>query len=304
MSVLATNNLKQVNKEVCDVFSTGYKARVNTWDKVFNRKSPTRKDEITTIIKLDNNVTETTDGGGFTANDIKEIGEYTVTQKLFKDKITLGDFAEEFDNYGKIKQASREKGEDYKYHQDVLAVNFLNNPTSTTAPYGFQVDGATTTPLLSNTQPVGDTGVTQDNLVTGGLSKPNLNTSRNLLKKMKRHNGNIAGYQSRRFLHPTELTMTAWELTQSKMEPEGAENSENYISRLGIDPIEWDLLSSDNQCFLMDSLDRMPHFMYMIKVDAQIRAITNDTTGNTEYQNRMMLQAGIADYQGLVGLSN
>lgn len=304
MSVLAANNLKQVNKQVCEVFTAGHNARMNVWDKVFMRQTPTRKDELTTVIKLDNSVTETTDGGGFTENTIKEIGEYTITQKLFKDKITLGDFAEEFDNYGSIMKASREKGEDYKYHKDVLAVAFLNNPTSTTAPYGFQVNGSSDTPLLSDTQPIGDTGNTQDNNVTGGLSKTNLNTARNLLKKMKRHNGNIAGYQSSRLIHPSELALTAWELTYSKKEPEGAENNDNFVSILGIRPIEWDLLSSDNQCFLMDSMDRMPHFMYMIKVDAQVRAIINETTGTTEYQHKMMLQAGVSDYQGLVGIKN
>src|SRR3990167_10459106 len=115
MSVLADNNLKQVNREVAEVFGLALTSRDNKWPEVFTEKTPTRKDEKVTIIKLDNSVTETTDGGAFTQNNIKEIGDYTITQKIFKDAVTLGDFAEEFDNFGKIKQAALEKGLDYAY---------------------------------------------------------------------------------------------------------------------------------------------------------------------------------------------
>ena len=85
MSVLADNNLKQVNREVAEVFGLALTSRDNKWGEVFSEKTPTRKDEKTTIIKLDNSVTETTDGCAFTSNNIKELGDYTITQKIFKD---------------------------------------------------------------------------------------------------------------------------------------------------------------------------------------------------------------------------
>lgn len=303
MTVLGSNNLKQVNKTVAEVFGLALVDRDNKWGKVFTEKVPTRKDEKVTIIKLDNSVTEASDGGAFTANNIKEIGDYTITQKIYKDKITLGDFAEVFDNYSKIKASAMEKGMDYSYQMDSLAVAFLNNPTSTTAPYGFIVDGSSTkSSLIGDTQPVGDTGTTQDNRLTGGLSKPNLQGAITKLTKMKRHNGNIAGYQAKRLVAPVEEWMNAWQLTQSTGEPEGAENNKNWLNTLGIEVIYWDLLSDTSRCFLMASKMATPHFIYYVKQRPRMKVLRTEANDNITYQFKMMLQAGVADYQGLVSI--
>ena len=304
MSVLADNNLKQVNREVAEVFGLALTSRDNKWGEVFSEKTPTRKDEKTTIIKLDNSVTETTDGGAFTSNNIKELGDYTITQKIFKDKISLGDFAEEFDNYGKIKQAAMEKGSDYAYQMDALAVAFLNNPTSTTAPYGFIVDGSSTkTPLLYATQPIGDTGSTQNNIQTGGFTKANLNSAIVKLVQMKRHNGNIAGYNARRIVCTPTEAMAVWQVLNSVGEPETADRATNYINTLGIKPIVWDLLTTTTTSFLMGDKMVTPHLIYFIKLRPSMQSIRNQNTGNIEYQFKMMLQAGICDMQGIVGIT-
>lgn len=304
MSVLAANNLNQVNKLVADVFGLALASRDNKWDKVFTEVVPTRKDEKLTIIKLDNSVTETADGGAFTPSNIQELGNYTVTQKIYKDSVSLGDYAEEFDNYGKIKQAAMEKGMDYAYQMDALAAAFLNNPTSTTVPYGFIVDGsATKTPLLYATQPIGDTGSTQNNLQAGGMTKSNVNSAMVLLSQMKRHNGNIAGYQWRRWVvHPSEL-MTAWQMVNSAGEPESADRASNYLNTLGVEVIPWDLLSTSTTSFMMGSKMVTPHFVYFVKLRPSMQSILNQQTGNREYQFRMMLMSGISDYQGVVGLT-
>lgn len=303
MTVLGTNNIKQVNRTVAEVFGLALVSRDNKWPLVFNEKNPTRKDEKTTIIKLDNTKTETTDGGAFTANDILEIGDYTVTQKIYKDKITLGDFSESFDNFGKIKAAAQEKGIDYSYQMDTLAADFLNNPTSTTAPYGFIVDGSSTkVPLTGDSQPIGNTGSTQDNLLTGGLSKANFNAAMIALVKQKRHNGDIAGYQPKRLVVPVDEWLTAWELTQSPGEPEGAERNRNFVNTLGIQLIVWDLLTDTNQVYLMASKQVMPQFIYYIKQRPRLKIIRAEANDNITYQFKMMLMAGVADYQGLIGI--
>jgi len=304
MSVLADNNLKQVNREVAEVFGLALTSRDNKWSEVFTEKTPTRKDEKVTIIKLDNSVTESTDGGAFTANNIKEIGDYTITQKIFKDKISLGDFAEEFDNYGKIKQAAMEKGSDYAYQMDALAVAFLNNPTSSTAPYGFIVDGSSTkTTLLSATQPIGDTGATQSNLETGGFDKTHLNNAIVKLVQMKRHNGNIAGYSANRLVCTPTEAMAVWQVLNSIGEPESADRATNYINTLGIKPIVWDLLTTTTTSFLMGSKMVTPHLIYFVKLRPAMQSIRNQNTGNIEYQFKMMLQCGISDYEAIVGIT-
>ena len=302
--VQGTNNLKQVNRTVAEVFGLALVARDNKWPLVFNEKVPTRKDEKTTIIKLDNNVTQATDGGAFTDNNILEIGDYTITQLIYKDKIALGDFAEAFDNFGKIKAAASEKGQDYSYQMDALGVAFFNNPTSTTAPYGFICDGSSTkVPLLGNSQPIGNTGSTQDNYLAGGLSKPNLQEMITTLTQQKRHNGNIAGYQAARLVVPVQEWMNAWQLTQSPMEPEGAENNRNWLNTLGVQVIVWDLHTSTSTCFLMASNAVTPHFIYYIKQRPQMKIIRDQDNDSVTYQFKCMMQAGVADYEGCVGVT-
>lgn len=300
MTVLAAQNLQQVNQEVAEVFGLATVSRRESWDRIFKLKTPKRKDEKLTIIKLDNNVTETSDGGAYTPSTIKEIGEYTITQKIFKDNITLGDFAEEFDNYGAIKQAAMEKGMDYAYERDNLAAAFLNNPTSTTGPFGFVVDGANKTPLASATQPIGDTGLIQSNLVVGGFDYDKFFEGHNLLKLMKRHNNNKASYQAARFVYPTEKFKVVHETFYSSGTPKDANNSKNPIPSLNIELIEWDLLTNPNICFLMGPLATTPSFTYMVKRNPSMRVIRNQQTNNIDYQFDMMLQAGIADYQSVV----
>jgi hypothetical protein len=301
--MLASNNLKQVNRTVLEVFGLGLTDRVNVWQKVMNESVPTRKDEKTTIIKLDNNFTETVDGGAFTDNDIVEIGDYTITQKLYKDKIAISDFSEEFDNYGAIKQAAGEKGFDYSYGMDELAVDFFNNPTSTTAPFGFIVDGSSTkTPLLSATQPIGDTGSTQSNLLTGGLSKENANQLFISMSLQFKHNGNRAGYQLRRLLVPVNEYMKAWQIFRSPQEPEGADRNLNFMNTLNVEVVPWDLLTDTDQTFGLASPMRTRHLKYLIKRRPSLKVTFAETTENVTYKTKMMLMAGICDYQGVVGL--
>jgi len=303
MPTLGADNLQQINLEVAEVFGLATVSRNEKWDQVMRQKTPGRKDEKVTIVKLDNSVSNVADGGAYQPSTVKEIGAYTITQKIYKDSVTLGDFAEEFDNYGAIRQSALEKGLDYAYERDQLAADFFNNPTSTTAPYGFQVNGSSKTPLLSNTQPIGDTGLTQDNLVTGGLGYDTFFDALDLLKLQKRHNGNKAGYQAARLLYPTKKFKVAQELLYSKGTPEDANTAKNPIPGLGVIGLEWDLLTDDDNCFLMAPMMVTPSMIYFIKKNPSMRVIRNQQTGNVDYQFDMMLQAGIADYQGVVGIT-
>ena len=69
---MGTNNASSVDKLVLEMFTAGLDERTNKWPEVFRQVMPERKNEKFDIIKLDNDVTETTDGGAFTPSDIKE----------------------------------------------------------------------------------------------------------------------------------------------------------------------------------------------------------------------------------------
>lgn len=305
--VLGANNLAQINKELNEVFGLNLVMRPKIWAELFTVRTPERKDDKVAIIKLDNTVTETADGGAFTPNNIKEIGSYTITQKIYKDSIPFGDFASAFDNYGKIKQAAGEKGLDYGYKLDLLGADFFNNATSTTAPYGFEVDGSgTNTSLTSATQPVGDTGSTQSNLVTGGWTDSTIDTMLQRYKDMKRHNGNKAGYplQGARMFVPTSRYFKAWKTLMSPDSAFDANNNKNPYNSLGIELVHWDLMTAtDNRAFLVGPKYVTPHFIYMIKeMPSTYLLERSQQTGRPEYQTMMMAMCGVADYQATVCL--
>lgn len=301
MSVLAANNLEQVNRLVVEAFSAGAILRNNVFQKVYTIQDATRKDEKYQIVKLDNSVTETTDGGSYSQSNIVEIGGKTISQLIYKDAVNIGDFAERFDNYSKIVSTAKEKGMDYSYKMDQIGVAQWNNPTSTSGVYGFIVDGTSTkTSLISDTQPVGDTGATNDNYVNSAYSKSNLILARRQLVQMKRHNGNIAGYQPRMILCPTALIDQVYEDIKSPIGPTG-DNNKNYLNSLNLEPIEWDLLSSTTKCFLLASKDLLAT-RYVIGYAPLMKMIRRQDTGCLEVQVEAMYACGVADYQGIVGI--
>jgi len=299
MAIMGTNNPSIMDKLVAEAAMSGFALRQNKWQEVFRQYTPERLNEKFTIIKLDNNVTETTDGGAFTPSNVNEIGGKTITQRIYKDSVNTGDFAEAFDYMNAIADAAREKADDYKYKMDQIAADFLNNYSSTTGQYGFIVDGTTTKiALAGNTQPIGNTGSTQDTLIAGGWSKTNLKSARDAMTKMKKHNGNVAGYSISKIVHPVELAQSIYEDTVSKIGPT-ADNNANFANSLNIQRVEWDLLTSATTLFLLDDRAKK-YYVYCIKQSPSVERIKRQSTGNMEYQYKMMLAAGIYDYQGTV----
>ena len=205
-----------------------------------------------------------------------------------------------FDNYKAIERTAQTRGYHFKAKTDALCAAFLNNATSTTAPYGINING-TTYGLAGTTQAIGATGTTQSNRVTGNLDKSTLNTARTYMRKMKDHDGMIANYQPRRLVVPAEETMNAWQICKSAGEPESANRNDNYINSLGLEIIEYPLLSSTTGCFLLaDKSDvGCKGLRLEVKEMPTVRRILHPDTGNWVWQFRMVLAGGVVDYMGL-----
>lgn len=296
-------NLEQADNKVKEAFSTGARGYVSTYDKVFIIETPERYNERFTIVKTDSGVLEVADGAAFPSQNISELGANTITQRVYKSAIPISDLADVFDNYGSIVRVANTRGAHFKQKVDQLCASFLNNATSTSGDYGINIAG-TTTSLVSTTQPIGDSGLTQSNRVSGNLDKTSLNQGRILMRKMKDHDGMIANYQARRLVVPSEEVMNAWQITYSKDEPESANRNDNYINTLGLQVIEWPLLTSTTGSFLMaDKSDAgMKGLRLEVKEMPSMRRILDTHTGNFVYQIRMILYPGVIDYLGLVSI--
>ena len=302
-TTLAANNIEQVNKKILEAFVAGNSSYESTFENTFRIREPERKDERFAIVKTDSGVTETADGGAYPIQDVREIGVNQISQKVYKSAIAIGDLTEAFQANTQVEQTAMTRGYDFKNKIDQLCVNFLDNSTSTTAPYGITIDGGTYA-LVGTTQPVGDTGTTQSNRVSSLLAKDSINLARIRMRKMKDHNGRIAGLRPKRLVTPSEEVMNAWQLTFSPNEPESANNNLNYVKTLGISIIENPLLSDTQGCYLLadQSIVGARGLLLLVKEMPTMRRVRNDETGNWNYQMRMILNAGVSDYYGVVSI--
>jgi len=296
-------NLEQADLRVKEAFTSGARGYISEYEKVFIVETPERKDERFTIVKTDSAVQEVADGGAYPLQPVNEIGANTITVRVYKSAIEISDLADLFDNYGSIVKTAMTRGYHFKAKTDALCADFLNNATSTSAPYGFNVAG-TTYALVGATQPIGDSGSTQSNRVTGNLSKDNANAAYVLMRNMKDHDGMIAAYQARRFVFPTVERMQAWQLFSSPDEPESANRNLNFLKEFNIELIEWPLLTSQTACFMMaDKSDIGAKGLRLeVKEMPTMRRILNPSTGNWQYQFRMVLFPGVVDYLGVVSI--
>lgn len=298
-------NLAQADVLVKEAFVSGVKGYLSQYENVFIIEEPKRYDEKFTIVKTDSGVSQVQDGAAYPQQTVNELGTNTITVNVYKSAIALSDLTELFSdaNYGKITEAVKTRGYHFRAKTDAIAAAFLNNSTSTTAPYAINVAG-TNYSLVSTTSPIGDSGATQSNRQSGNLDKTTLNSARVLMRKMKDHDGMIANYQARRLVTPPEETMNAWQLTMSSGEPESANRNDNYIKTLGLEVIEWPLLSSTTGCFLLAAKDDFgaKGLRLEVKELPTSRRILHPDTGNWNYQFRMVLNAGVVDMLGVVSI--
>lgn len=296
-------NLEQGDKRVKEAFVGGAKGYLSQFRNVFIVEEPERRNERFTIVKTDSGVSEVADGAAYPQQAANEIGANTIAVRVYKSAIPISDLADLFDNYKGIERSAMTHGYHFEAKTDVLCADFLNNATATSSPYGINIAG-TTYPLVGTTQAIGDSGLTQSNRQTGNLSKDTLNSARVLMRKMKDHDNMTANYQARRLVTPAEETMNSWQLTFSQGEPESANRNDNYLKTLGIQLIEWPLLTSTTGCFLLADKSEvgMKGLRLEVKEMPTMRRILHPDTGNWVYQFRMVLFPGVVDYMGLVSI--
>lgn len=299
----ASQNLAQVDKKVKIAFNTGARGYISQYEKVFIMETPERRNEKFTIVKTNSGVQEVTDGAPYPVQDVSELGENTISVRVYKSAIVISDLADLFDNYGAIMRTAQTRGYHFKAKMDALAADFLNNATATNSPYGINIAGATY-PLVGTAQAIGDTGATQSNRVSGALDKTTLNQARVQMRKMKDHDGMIAAYQARRLVVPSEEIMNAWQITYSPGEPESANRNDNYLKTLGIECIEWPLLTSTTASFLLADKSDLgaKGLRFEVKELPSARRILDQNTGNPMYQMRMVVFPGVIDYMGVQGI--
>lgn len=294
-------NPEQIDLKVKEAFATGYGKYTSTFERVFIIEEPDRRNERFTIVKTGKDVDEVSDGADAPEGVVKEIGASTISVRVYKAAIVIGDLADLFDNYGTIMKVAMSKAHHMRYKMDELGAAFLNNATSTSTPYGFTVDG-TTYPLASTAQAIGDTGSTQSNRISGALDKDTSNSALVALMTQKDHDNVIFGHQLKRIVVPPQEWMNAWQLFRSPGEPESANRNDNFLNTLKPEIIYWPLLTSSTGCFFMSDKSDVgtKGLRFEVKQAPKMQRILDTGSGCWKYMFKMVLFPGVIDYQGLV----
>ncbi|OPX88986.1 MAG: hypothetical protein A4E53_01719 [Pelotomaculum sp. PtaB.Bin104] len=283
-------NPSDVNKLVLESFTSGWKSYQPKYPYIFEEREPQRKDEKFSITASGGDITQVAEGAAFPQVDITEVGNKTVSQLEYKESLPVTELLRRFDNYGTVVEEASKQGYRARLTMDRVGATLISNATTTTTTW----DGLA---LANASHLIGNTGVTQSNVVSGALTESTLNTAIINLRKMKDHNNQEMALMPRTLLVPANLAKKAFELTASQGSPESANRNSNFFNTLGLNVVVWELLTSTTAWMLL--ADKVfTRFRYLISIPPKVEYIRRPETGNYEYQLSFDMGAGVVDYLG------
>lgn len=276
-------------------FLSGYEKYQPVGTAIFNIESPDRLNEKESVVTTDGDIAAVAQGASYPASLARELGTVTYTSVEYKRKWGITALMEDFSNYGTTMKLMRKAGYRARYKQDDLLAGVVANGFATTATW----DGYY---LFDTGHAVGDTGSTQDNLVSGALSETTLNSAYVALATQKDHEGLTMPMQGAKLVVPAALAKKAWELVKSPQGPETADRKANYINSLNLEIVVWPLLDATSTTAWFLFTDKMWHAMTCYqKVAPTMKMYTDEDTDNMWEKVRFVQIQGATDYLGTVG---
>jgi hypothetical protein len=284
-------NPSDVNKLVLEAFTSGWRTYQPKYQYIFDERDPQRKDEKFSITASGGDIGTVAEGAAFPQVDIAEIGTKTLTQVEYKEALPVTQLLKRFDNYGVVIEEAAKQGYRARLTIDRACANVLNNATGTSTVW----DGH---PLAYASHRIGNTGVTQSNVVAGALTESTLNSAITALRKMKDHNNQELALMPRTLVVPANLAKKAFELTASQGSPESANRNSNFFNTLGLNVVVWELLTSTTQWLLL--ADKVfTKFRLLPSIPPRVDIVRRPETGSDEYQLQFDIAVGVIDYLGI-----
>lgn len=276
-------------------FLSGYTKYQPKGSTIFNIDTPERFNEKESVVTTDGDIPQVAEGSAYPASLVRELGTVTYTSVEYKRKWGLTQLMEDFSNYGTTMKMMMKAGYRARYKQDNLMQAVITGGFATTTTW----DGAY---LFSASHSVGDTGVTQSNLISGALTETTLNEAYIALGLLKDHEGLTMPMDGVKLLVPQTLAKKAYELVQSPAGPETADRKKNYINSLGIEVVVWPLFDAVSTTAWFLLTDKMWHSLTAYqKVNPSMKMYTDDDTDNMWEKCRFVQVQGATDYLGVVG---
>lgn len=285
-------NPADVDRLVIEAFTSGWETYTPKYQYIFTEMDPERFDEKVSITASGGFIPTVAQGADFPQVNIQEVGEKTFTQLDYKEALPITTLLRRFDNYGVVMEEAAKQGYRARLTMDLVGANVMNNAFTTSTVF----DGLS---IYNASHVIGNTGLTQSNLLTGSLSDNELNQMQYTLRRQQDMNGQAMALLPRTLVVPPELAKKAFELTASYGAPESANRNSNFFNTMGMDVVVWELLTSTTANFLF-SEKLFNYFRYFVSIEPTIEYVRIPSNGNYEYQLEFAMSAGSGSYLGTV----
>lgn len=309
MATNTSNQTLNVNRRVYEPFLSGANKYEEQGLKIFNEVEPTRMTELASISTGLGLLDQVAENAVYPEADLNEFGSKSVTQVQYRKALPYSMLMQRFDNYRTVEREASRGGFRMRQTRDNVMAAILRGASTTTTTW----DGLS---LLNSAHKIGTTGLTQSNVVTGGLSETSLITAIQRLSEMRDHDNVVGSLPAMKLVVPFALDNTAKRLLWSMGSPTTANRYDNPLKTMpnpqdgnSIEIITWAQLGavaggSDTTCFLVT--DKMFHRLdYLESIAPKMTPITPDKTNNGSFSYRFDFAAAAVavDYFGVVGIT-
>lgn len=275
-------------------YLSGYETYQPIGPQIFNLESPDRLHEKVSVATADGDIPQVAEGAQYPDSLSRELGTVTFNSVEYKRRFGITALMEDFSNYGTTMKLMKKAGYRARYKQDDLMRAVLSGGFATTTTW----DGAY---LFSANHQVGDSGITQSNLVSGALGETTLNNMYVKLTTMKDHEGLIMPLQVAYLVVPAALAKKAYELCVSPDGPETGDRKKNFLNTLNIKVVVWPLLDAISTTAYFMCSEKMFHSLLAFqKVQPNMKMYIDESTDNMYEKVRFVQTQGAADYLGVV----
>ena len=218
----------------------------------------------------------------------------TLTHVTYSKGLEIERELVEDDLYGKIKDKPRKLGIAAARRRESDGASLFNNAFSTVNTGGDGLALAST----AHTSNVG--GANQSNSGTTALSPTELETVRRAMINFKSNKDNELDVMPDTILVPLNLEQTAWEIVNSKGDPESANNTANFMyQRFRVIP--WKRLTDTNNWFLIDSELAKLYLKWYNRTPVEFFKDSDFDTFIAKYAGRMRYIFGFNEWRWIYG---
>jgi len=275
-----------------EIFFENFDAPTLTYPAAFNVRSSTRAYEETTGLTGFGQFSQKSEGGKVDYDTILQAYDKRFTHVTFAKGYQITTEAMDDDLDGAITNAAPALARAARVSIETYIWNLFNLGFSTeTTPDGVALFSASH-PLVA--------GGTYSNLVSGDLSQANIETAINLFDGMVDDRNLPIEASPANLIIPVELRWIAYEILQSQLRSDTANNTVNALNQLSLNVVMSKYLTGDDDWFIASDPSQHRAMIYWRQEPVTDHTMDFDT-GNMKSKMSYRLSRGAADWRNIVG---